>query len=368
MPAYKYKTKDGKQLWYCSFYYEDWTGKNIKKKKMGFSTRREALEYEASFKDGEKREADISFPSLIQNYLEDCSHRDKPTTMARKRNVCDTKLLPYFEKLKLSEIDPARVRKWQNELIGYRDEKGKPYAETYLRLIHSTFSAIMNYAVKYYHLSSNPCLVSGSIGKSKAGEMSIWTRSQFEQFIPFEKKSGYHAAFNTLFYSGMREGELLALTPADIPRDEALIHINKTYVVIDGEEMFLTPKTEKSIRDVTIHKQLHQELLSYIDSLMIGDDERIFYFQKDGLLSEFKKITKKAGLPPIRIHDLRHSHASMLIEMGIPIMEISERLGHENTQVTLRIYAHLYPGKARNVSSRIEDLFSQDSDSVDPNF
>ena len=134
--------------------------------------------------------------------------------------------------------------------------------------------------------------------------------------------------------------------------------------MIDGEEMFLTPKTEKSKRDITIHEELHQELIEYIDGMIIGEDERLFYFTKHALLSEFHRMSDKAGLPRIRVHDLRHSHASMLIDMGVPIIQISERLGHENVQTTLRIYSHMYPGKAREVSDQIGALFGAEKGPV----
>ena len=223
--------------------------------------------------------------------------------------------------------------------------------------VTSLIPLIMNYAVKYYGLKANPCLVSGSMGKAKAGEMSIWTRDEFEQFIQVEKRPGYRAAFNTLFYTGMRSGELLALTPNDIGRDRPVIHITKNFAIVNGEWMILTPKTPKSKRDVAIHHQLHRELLEYIDGMYLKPDDRIFYFTKSGLRACFRHNARKAGLEVIRLHDLRHSHASMLIEMGVPIMQISERLGHENVQTTWNTYAHLYPGKDRQISEQIGKLF-----------
>lgn len=363
MPVYKYQTKDGKTRWYASFHYVDWMGTNRRKKKMGFLSRKEAVEYERNFLDSEKKDPDITFSTLVDLYLEDCRKRLKPSTMGHKEYTFKDKLAPYFGEMKICSITPLKVRKWQNDMMEYRNQKGEPYAPTYLRNLQQQLSAIMNFAVKYYNLPKNPCLAAGTIGKSKADEMSIWTRDEFEHFILFEKKPVYHLAFNTLFYTGVREGELLALTPEDIPRDEAVVRVNKTFAVIDGVEVFLTPKTEKSKRTITIHDELHQELLNYIDGSAIKKDERIFYFTKHGLLNEFHKISDKACLPRIRIHDLRHSHASMLIDMGIPIMQISERLGHENAQTTLRIYAHLYPQKAREVSDQIGQLFSPGSGS-----
>ena len=359
MPAYKYTLKSGKQLWYANFYAVDWKGDRQHICKRGFATKKEALEFERSYLDHGRKDPALMFQTLVEEYLADMQGRLKPTTFETKKSLIDTKILPYFKKLKISDIDPRAIRSWQNALMDMKDDDGNAkYAQTYLKSIHSQLSAIMNYAVKYYHLPSNPCLAAGSIGKSKAAEMTIWSKEQFEQFISLEKKNAYRTAFLILFWTGCREGELLALTPADIPEDQPIIDINKTYAVVQQEELFLTPKTEASIRKIAIHETLHQEILKYIHGMLIRPDERIFYFRKYGLLQELHRIAKKAGLPKIRIHDLRHSHVSMLIDMGIPITEISRRLGHESPDITLRIYSHLYPGKERRVADSIEEVYT----------
>lgn len=357
MPAYKYTTKAGKQFWYVNFYYTDWTGARKHKCKRGFATKREATEWEASFLNKGASDPSIAFSSLAENYLEDMKARLKPTTFQTKESIVRKKFIPYFGNLKVSEIDARRIRIWQNNLIEYRDSSGNGYSQTYLKALHSQLSAIFNFAVRYYHLEKNPCANAGGIGKGKASEMTIWSREQFEHFIALEQKKAFHLAFNVLFYTGMREGELLALTPADILTDTPTISITKNYAVIDGVEMFLTPKTPASIRQIAIHQKLHQELLDWITLLKMEPDERIFYFKKSGLLYELRKISKIAGLPKIRIHDLRHSHASMLIHMGVPVTEISKRLGHDSPATTLRIYSHLYPGKERSIAEQIDSLF-----------
>ncbi len=362
MPAYKYTTKSGKQLWYCSFHYKDWRGDPQRKVKRGFLTRKDALEFERSFLDHGKKDPILLFSALTEEYLKDLQTRLKPTTLGHKKNVINNKLVPYFGKTRVCDIDPRKIRLWQNELIKQKGPSGDGYAETYLRSIHAEMSAIMNYAVRYYSLEKNPCLAAGTIGKGNAEEMTIWSREQFEEAMQYEKRRSHRIALYTLFYTGMRGGELLALTPEDIPKDQKIIRINKNYAVVDGEEMFLTPKTESSIRDVAIHQKLHDDLIEFIESMGLDKTERIFYFRRSGLLHSVQKIARKAGLPQIRIHDLRHSHASMLIEMGVPITEISKRLGHDSPATTLRIYSHLYPGKERNVADLLDALHADTAD------
>lgn len=346
-------------MWYANFYYTEWTGEKKHICKRGFKTQREAKDYERSFMDQQSNSSDILFSSLVANYLEDMEHRLKPTTMENKRFIIQGKLLPYFGKLKICDIDTIKVRKWQNELISYRDEDGKPFSQTYLKTVNNQLSALMNYAVSHYKLSSNPCRAAGSMGKSKADEMNIWTQAEYEQFSKEISKSSMKLAFDILFYTGMRSGELLALTPADILSNKR-IDINKNYAKIKGEELFLEPKTPKSKRCISIPDFLYDDIQDYISKLYgIGRGDRIFYFQKTALEKEMKRVAERAGLKPIRVHDLRHSHASMLIELGFTPLEIADRLGHESVKTTLDTYSHLYPDKDQKLADRLNQFRSR---------
>lgn len=354
MPAYKYQLKNGKTLWASSFYYVDWVGQKQHKCKRGFATKREATEWEKNFLNKESKDPTILFGSLVENYMQEMESRLKPTTLANKRQIQETKLLPYFSKMKIADITPIVIHKWQNELINDSEN----YSQTYLKSIHDQMSSIMNYAVKYYGLAYNPCHRAGTIGKKNADEMNFWTKEQFQAFIATEEKSGYRLAFNILFYAGLRSGELLALTPEDVLCSPPALRICKNYAIVDGEEYFLTPKTEKGNRVVTIPESLWKELKDYIDLLRLGNQDRIFYFKKTAISSEFKRKIKSSGLPEIRLHDLRHSHASLLIEIGAPVKLISERLGHESIKTTMDTYGHLYPGKDAALASQLEELMA----------
>lgn len=356
MPAYKYTLKNGKTMWYANFYFTDWTGEKKHICKRGFKTQREAKEYERSFLDQQNDTSDIFFSSLVENYMEDMRHRLKPTTMENKRNIIEGKILPYFSRLKVCDIDTIKIRKWQNELISFRDADGKPYSQTYLKTVNNQLSAIMNYAVKHYRLASNPCHAAGSIGKSRAEEMKIWTGEEYERFARQIDKSALRLAFDILFYTGIRSGELLALTPADILPDKRL-SINKNYTKLKGKELFLVPKTPRSKRTLAIPDFLYDDILAYVSKLYgIEDNERIFYFTKSALEKEMKRAAGKAGLEPIRVHDLRHSHASMLVDMGFSPLEIADRLGHESVKTTLDTYSHLYPNKDQQLAARLNQF------------
>ena len=343
MPTYKYKLKSGKVMWYANFYYTDWTGEKKHACKRGFATQREAKQYEKDFLDQQKVSSDIPFSALVVNYFEDMSHRLKPTTINNKEYIFKKHITPYFERLTVRDIDAKTVRKWQNTIMDLKDDSGEPYSQTYIKTLNNQLSAILNYAVKHYGLLQNPCHLAGSVGKSQAQEMSIWTVEQYEIFREVEKKTMYRTAFDILFYTGIRSGELLALTPADITDDRRL-HITKNFAKLHGEDLTLLPKTDKSYRTLVLPEFLFNEIREYIGTLYrIQSNDRIFAFTKSGLRSEMKKVTERAGLEEIRVHDLRHSHVSMLIHIGVDIKEISERLGHESVKTTWDTYSHLYP-------------------------
>jgi integrase len=348
---------DGKTIrWYTSFYYTDWTGVRRRVVKRGFKTQREAKEYEKQYVDMNHVSCDILFSSLVENYYEDMAHRLKPTTMRSKHDIIDTKILPFFKNLKVNQIDVVNIRKWQNMLTSFRDENGQGYSATYLKTINNQLTAIFNYAVKNYRLQFNPCTAAGSIGKSKATEQPFWTLEQYKKFAAQIQKISYKVAFDILFWTGMRQGEMLALTPEDI-LPTMRIDINKNFAKVDGEEIFLIPKTSKSCRCISIPKFLYEEIMDYINKQYgIQKTDRIFYFTKSALTHEMAKATQAANLPKITIHGLRHSHASLLINMGYQAKEVADRLGHEKVGTTLDTYSHMWPDKDLDLANRLNNL------------
>ncbi len=195
-------------------------------------------------------------------------------------------------------------------------------------------------------------------GQKKADEMNIWTLDQFNQFIAAVDKLAIKVAFEILFWAGLRVGECIALTPADILPNK-IIDVNKTLSRKNGEDRIYDPKTTKSARQVTIPTFLYDEIQGYIDSLYgIKSADKVFYFTKLTLNKALDAFAAIAGIDRIRVHDLRHSHASLLIEMGQPILLISERLGHDNVQTTLNTYAHLYPNKGIELADALQKTAS----------
>ena len=346
--------KTGK--WLIQYRYTDWQGKRRKSTKRGFATKREAEEWLRNYLITQKADFDMKFADFWKMYCADMETRLREHTMRTKKYIVELKILPYFGNKRVNDITAADIRQWQNELI----KMG--YSPTYLKTINNQLSAIFNYAVRYYDLKSNPCAKAGSMGKSKAEEMDFWTGEEFRKFIDsvMNKRLSY-MAFMTLYWTGMRMGELLALNPKDVDLEKRTISITKSYQRLGKKDVITPPKTPKSKRVITIPEFLAADIKDYMDSLYeLQENDRLFPITKYYLEHEMQRGIKESGVKRIRVHDLRHSHASMLIELGFSPLEIANRLGHEKVETTLNTYAHLYPNKQTKLAERLDSEYRED--------
>ena len=341
--------------WLIQYRYKDWTGKSHKSTKRGFRTKKEAEEWYRSFLLKQNRSLDMKFSDFAALYMEDMRHRLREHTIIQKEYVLPDKLIPYFGEKKMNEITVADIRAWQNAMIQ------EDYQPTYLKHIHNQLSAIFNYAVNYYDLGSNPCKKAGSMGKSKADEMQFWTKEEFEKFSDclMDKRLSW-LSFQILFWTGIRIGELLALTFEDVDLESKVIRISKSYQRLKGKDIVTPPKTPKSNRMVNIPAFLAEDIQDYKNSLYdLQPTDRLLPIPKTFLEKEMARGIELSGVKKIRIHDLRHSHASLLIELGFTPKEIAERLGHENIETTLNTYSHLYPNKQERMADRLESFYRE---------
>lgn len=238
------------------------------------------------------------------------------------------------------------------------------YSPTYLKTIHAQLSAIFNHAIRYYHLPSNPAQKAGSMGSEEHKEMLFWTKEEYLKFaaVMMDKPLSYYA-FEMLYWCGIRMGELLALTPKDFDFEKQTLTINKSYQRLNGRDVITTPKTKKSNRVIKMPKFLCEEMQEYIGMLYeVNEDERLFPITKHYLHHEMDRGAKLAGVKRIRIHDLRHSAISLLIEMGFSALAIAERVGHESIDITYR-YAHLFPTKQTEMANKL-DIERMEGDEV----
>lgn len=355
MPVYK-DEKSG--TWYSKFRYKDWTGKTKDKMKRGFATKRDAVAWEESFKTRLSGTLEMKMGDFVEVYMEEYFPRIKEVTRQSKEYMIRNKILPYFGDLPLNEINSTDVMRWQNELLKYRDEDGKPYSRSYLKSLHNQLSAIFNYAVRHYNLPNNPARQAGNVGSEADIKMRFWTLDEYRRFIETVMYDSIHYyCFQVLYWLGIREGEALALLQSDFDFTKKTVTINKTFQVVAGKHLVTSPKTEKSNRVVKVPDFLCEELQDFF--LTIPPEmkrERIFSgVSKYSLYHHIKKGAKKAGLTPIRVHDLRHSHVSLLINLGYSATAIAERVGHESIHITFR-YAHLFPNIQKEMADKLNEL------------
>lgn len=194
--------KDPNGTWRIQYRWTDWTGTKKKSQKRGFKTKKEAEEWYAHFMLQQSSDPTMTLADFWEIYKADMEKRLRKTTMKQKEYVMNDKVLPYFGKTPINEITAPMIRKWQGEMI----EKG--FKPTYLKTIHNQLSAILNYAVNFYDLRSNPCRKAGSMGKSKADERPYWTLEEFQKFSDaiMDKQDSW-IGFQILFWTGMRIGD-----------------------------------------------------------------------------------------------------------------------------------------------------------------
>jgi len=362
MPVFK---DEKRGTWYVMAWYRDWTGERKQKCKRGFPTKREAQDWERSFQMQTAADMDMTFEAFVELYTKDVKPRLKENTWLTKENIIQKKILPYFGKRKISEITTKDVIAWQNELLAYRNEQRNPYSQTYLKTLHNQLSAIFNHAVRFYELRSNPAAKAGNMGTEERKEMLFWTKAEYQRFAEamMDKPLSYYA-FEMLYWCGIREGELLALTPGDFDFEKQTVSISKSYQRIKGQDVITDPKTAKSNRVIQMPAFLCEEMEDYIKSLYaVEPTDRIFAVTKSYLHREMDRGAKEAGVKRIRIHDLRHSHISLLIDMGFTALAIADRVGHESIDITYQ-YARLFLSKQTEMADRLDDLGKGDFGNV----
>lgn len=362
MPVYK-DNRNG--TWYVSVWYSDLNGTKKKKLKRGFATKHEAADYERSFRNQQQGAMNMSLSDFFQLYKQDVMPRLKLNTWLTKEAIINKHILPYFGSRAVSSITAKDVIRWQNELRKHTDNYGKPISVTYIHTIHNQLSAMFNHAIRFYDLTSNPASKAGNVSTAEKKEIQFWTREEYKKFSEaiMDKPLSFYA-FELLYWCGIREGELLALTPSDFDLENSRLTINKSYQRLQGEDVITSPKTINSNRTITMPDFLCEEIREFMSSMYgVKPDERIFPITKHYLRHEMKRGCELAGVKEITIHKIRHSAISLLIEMGFSAVAIAERVGHESIDITYR-YAHMFPSTQTQMADKLNTLHKEDDEDV----
>ena len=352
--------KDEKRgTWLVKLHYANHDGETIDSTKRGFKTKTEALAWERDFLANKARSTSMTFERFVKVYAEDVRPRLRETTWHSKEYMINEKLIPFFGEMRVVDITSREVMDWQNALLKTKDKNGKKYSETYIRTVENQLSAILNHAVRHYGLPSNPLQKAGRVREKQGNEMKFWTTEEYLKFSEqvVDRPEMFYA-YEILYWCGLREGELLALTAKDIDTKSRTISVTKSYSRLNGRDIISKPKTKKSERVIALPRFLAQELQEYMEmEWEPNGDERLFPFTKYALNNTLKTAAKLAGVKEIRVHDLRHSHVSLLINLGFTAVAIADRMGHESVHITYR-YAHLFPNQQRNMADVLDALMN----------
>lgn len=358
--VYKDKKNDTYRV---SYTYISPDGKKHRTGKRGFKLKKDAnawvdKELPSIIKALECRKTSdeiMTMGELIEEYLDDfhTNPEYKESTYLTKKNIINTKILPYMADKVVYDIKPNDIRIWRNKMI--KDAK-KELSLTYMYSIEAQLTAILNYAVEYHNLPFNPYGNTKKIGKKISAEKTIWTPEEYKKFLKtVEDAPVYYYAFQVLFWGGLRRGEMMALTPADIDFTNNTIRVNKSYQRINGEDVITTPKTLSSIRTIRIPDELAHELKEYFDGFYDMDENaRIFPVTKNSLYIRLRKGTEVANLKKITVHGLRHSNISMIANLGYNSVDIAYRAGHSKTSMTAH-YTHRYEGTDRKIANALNE-------------
>ena len=342
------------------------TGKRMQKKKRGFRTQKEAKDWHTQTMAKHAKKAitngiQLTFKMFLDNYY--IPNYEKTASARTFRTFSSNlKRLVYFFDMKMVDIKPIHVGHWQTELL---KEK---LSNAYVRALHRTLVSILNAALTLEIISDNPAKQVGNIAK-KRQEVDFWTVEEFQTFISsFDlnkyKKRLYYTAFTLFFMTGLRKSELQALTWQDINFSDNSLMVNKSLYYKSKNDWIINPtKTKTGVRKIYLDKTTVKILSDWEKCQKVEDNDFVFS-QKGSPMSStsfqymLKKHCELVNVKPIRIHALRHSHASLLLALGMNDLELQSRLGHTNISTTLGTYSHLRPTAMKEVAEKLDGILS----------
>lgn len=372
-------TRKSNGRWYVATHYKDASGKRRQKSHGGFRTKAEAREHLnavlAEMASGRyvPPSKDTVGQFLVNRWLPAVQGSLRPSTFDSYERNIRVHVLPRLGSLRLQDLSTAHLQTLYGELL----ESGRATGEGGLsprtvRYIHRTLKKALSDAVAWSLISVNP---DGTVvpPKVEAPERSTWTPAELNTFLRFVQGDPLELAWHLLATTGMRRGEVLGLRWSDIDLVRRTITISRAAVVVSHKLVDSQPKTKRSRRTLPIDarteklvrrhrsRQLEERLMSGVPA---GEDDLLFTWP-DGrpihptwLSKKFRKVSAEAGLPPIRLHDLRHSFATAALASGVQPTVVSDLLGHSTVAFTLDTYGHAIPGAHEAALSQVLELIS----------
>lgn len=372
------KAKDGSWIVDISNGFDPVTLKQRRIVRKGYKTKKEATEAEHYLRSVELKErfygAKITVSMLYELLKEEdrINHR-KVSYINTQENNYNKHIKDYFSKVdnvgKLTYEDIYQFREHLRQKVA--QHSGKPLSTNTINKIMILLKKIFDVGLRKGYYATNPVKLLKKLPVERT-KMRFWTVKEFQQFLTLFEIEEYNIKllFTVLFFTGLRLGEALALTWQDIDFSSNTIHITKSVYVNKGISHISATKTKAGTRRIIINKKLSQEMQywhqqqKHLLEQFTSDSMSLQVFQsspititKNSIEKQYKKILERdATLKKIRIHDFRHSHASLLINQGEDYLVVKERLGHASITTTIDTYSHLYPSKQKDLADKLDDL------------
>jgi integrase len=355
-----YQEADGRWTGVVSFGYGP-AGKRRRKKVHGQS-KTEVLDKLRQVQGrGVEEVSKDTVEQFLTRWLENTA-REKtgPTTYARYKQIVEHQLVPYIGPLVLSKLSAFHVEDF------YAEMKRRGVANGSRRQAALVLTNALRHAVRLKLLASNRA---SEVPKPKLDprEMRVYTEEEVKTFLAAARRCRHFALFALAVATGMRRGELLALHWPDVDFDAGTVTIRRTLVMVGPEFILKEPKTKASRRTITVPAFALDVLHEHRKKMVARGfaDRAVFCNCRGGFIRgnnlivfSFWPILARADLPRIRFHDLRHTHATALLSHGLPIKAVSQRLGHSDVGITLRVYAHVLPTDDAKLAGAVQGMYA----------
>nr|DAM41011.1 MAG TPA: Integrase [Caudoviricetes sp.] len=358
--------KTGK--WECQIWYKDWQGKRRHTTKTGFERKKDAEKYEYDFLS-KKQYQDPIIDTAIDAYKKFLANERKlknikQTTYEHKIDYLDRCILPYFKGVKVSKITPAHIKEWLAFMSTNTSVKERLGSGT-LNIYRSVLKQLYDFCMEEYKTAENPVKKVKRVKEfSNDQRVKFWTVEEYQKFYDDLRTETQRVLFNIIYWSGMRIGECLALTPADFQPYKIII-TKSTETTKEEGQLTDTPKNKYSVREVEIPRSLYFQIMDYIESLYnVKPYTQIFsQFTASSVRNYiYYHGIQKLGLPKASTHTLRHTYASMLLDVSKDVTVVTKQIGHSNPSTTLRVYSHMLKGKDRNAVNCLEESINAEKE------
>lgn len=347
------------------------TGARKRKKKRGFKTKREAEKalalIEADFLKGVYFEqSNVLFKDHLKDWFSTKKNNINIQTAQTYQSYLKNRIIPYLGQVKLAELTPKLLQSYVNNLV----EEG--LASSTIKKAYNIIKSSLDFAVDMELISNNPAK-KVQLPKEQKKEITVWGVKEVRTFLKVASHHRWYIAFHLAITTGMRRGEILGLRWKDVDLEKGILYVRQT-LSKDGKLFLSGAKTASSIRGIKLSNETISSLKkhkialsktkfqygsSYSDYDLVVCTEDGNPVNPENLKRTYAKLIKDANVPKIRFHDLRHTHATMLLAQGVHAKVISERLGHSNIKTTLDIYSHVLPNMQEEAANQIDVLLSK---------